>query len=319
MRIGKRRILTVAVLGLVAILTTEVLARAGLGLGDPPLYQTDPEIEYLLKPNQRVKRFGHRYVVNRFGMRSEDFEPKKGASGERRVLVFGDSVVNGGAQVDQGRLATEQLRVRLGQTGQVATVGNVAAFSWGPGNWLAYARRFGFLDADTAIIVVNGADYGDVPTFAPLRPDTHPSQPPLSALVEGATRYLPAYLGLDQSSGPVRESTDADRAASLRDLAELIVMAKRAGVQVRLVQHYERDELDGAGLPAGLQAFSRLCEQYEVPVVSMRDAERRSRDVAYLDDIHLSPEGQDLLADALLAAANLPAGGRNVAAFGLRH
>ncbi|QQE06330.1 hypothetical protein IC580_11140 [Cupriavidus sp. ISTL7] len=70
----------------------------------------------------------------------------------------------------------------------------------GPGNWLAYARRFGFLDADTAIIVVNGADYGDVPTFAPLRQDTHPSQPPLSALVEGATRYLPAYLGLDQSS-----------------------------------------------------------------------------------------------------------------------
>ena len=51
----------------------------------------------------------------------------------------------------------------------------------------------------------------------------------------------------------------------------------------------------------------------------MRDAERRARDVAYLDDIHLSPEGQDLLADALLAAANLPAGGRHVAAFGLRH
>ncbi|MFX6330973.1 hypothetical protein ABTF76_22210, partial [Acinetobacter baumannii] len=80
-------------------------------------------------------------------------------------------------------------------------------------------------------------DYGDVPIFAPLRQDTHPSEPPLLALVEGAIRYLPAYLGLDPSSGPPRESSDAERAASLRDLAELIVMARHAGLLVRLVQH----------------------------------------------------------------------------------
>ncbi|MBY4895439.1 SGNH/GDSL hydrolase family protein [Cupriavidus sp. AU9028] len=302
MKVSRRVAGSLLVLGVAAVLGTEVFARAALGLGDPPLYQADPEIEYLLQPNQNVRRFGHLYHVNQYSMRSADF-PAAPQAGERRVLVFGDSVVNGGARVDQTRLATEQVRNRLGGAGGPATVGNVAAFSWGPGNWLAYARRHGFFGADTVIVVVNAADYGDVPTFAPLDPDTHPSRRPISALVEGATRYLPEFLGLDSAAPlPPPAVREQDREASLRDFDELLAMAQAAGVKVRLVQHFQRHELDAPETPAGLQAFARLCEQRQIPVVSLRDAEARSRDIAYLDEIHLTEAGQDILAEGLMTA-----------------
>lgn len=302
MKVSRRFAASLLAVGVAAVVGTEVFARTVLGLGDPPLYQPDAEIEYLLKPNQDVKRFGHAYHVNQYGMRSADF-PVTPQNGERRVIVFGDSVLNGGAKVDQTRLATEQVRQRLGQPEGQATVGNVAAFSWGPGNWLAYAKRYGFFGADTVIVVVNDADYGDAPTFAPLNPDTHPSRRPLSALVEGATRYLPEMLGLDTPPpAPSAAAIERDREASLRDFDELLAMAEAAGVKVRLVQHFQRHELDAAEAPKGLQAFARLCEQRQIPVVSLRDAEARARDVAYLDEIHLSAAGQDILAEGLLAA-----------------
>lgn len=290
-----------AAVGIAAVVGTEVFARAALGLGEPPLYQPDSEIEYLLKPSQDLHRFGNHYVVNRFSMRSDDFSPQR-APGERRVLVFGDSVVNGGARIDQRRLATEQLRARLTADGAKATVGNVSAFSWGPANWLAYARRYGFFDADTVIVVVNDGDYGDVPSFAPLNPHTHPSTPPWSAVWEGATRYLPEYFGTASLGTPPQEPHEEDRQASLRDLAAFLDLAQQAGRKVRLVQHYQRNELDADVMPTGLAAFARACAERGVPVVSLREPERRSRDVAYFDDIHLNAAGQDILAQGLLAA-----------------
>src|SRR5437762_1643345 len=53
--------------GLLALLVTgEIVARYGLGLGDPPLSVADPQIEYLFKPNQTCRRFGHRIHYNAY-------------------------------------------------------------------------------------------------------------------------------------------------------------------------------------------------------------------------------------------------------------
>lgn len=292
-----------AALGIAAVIASEVLARAALGLGEPPLYQPDAEIEYMLQPSQDLHRFGNHYVVNRFSMRSDDFPPRR-APGERRVLVFGDSVLNGGARIDQRRLATEQLRAKLSAHGGKATVGNVSAFSWGPANWLAYAKRYGFFDADTVIVVVNDGDYGDVPSFAPLNPQTHPSSRPWSAVWEGATRYLPEFLGMASIGAPPAEPLETDREASLHDLDAFLELAQRDGRKVRLVQHYQRTELDNEVAPTGLAEFARACAQRGVPVISLREIERRARDTAYFDDIHLNAVGQDILAQGLAAAVN---------------
>ena len=90
------------------LLAGEWFARSVLGLGDPPLSITHPRIEYLYAPNQDVRRFGKRFLVNDYSMRSAPLAARKGAD-ERRVLVFGDSVVNGGNLTDHQDLATTRL------------------------------------------------------------------------------------------------------------------------------------------------------------------------------------------------------------------
>ncbi|MFW5682662.1 MAG: SGNH/GDSL hydrolase family protein, partial [Phycisphaeraceae bacterium] len=89
---------TILVLGLIAI---ELVARYGLGLGDPPLSQNHPTIEYMLQPGRTYHRFGNEYRVNAYSMRSDPFPDQKSHPDERRVMVFGDSIVNGGNITDQ--------------------------------------------------------------------------------------------------------------------------------------------------------------------------------------------------------------------------
>lgn len=98
-------------IGSLIILTGgEVVCRKVLGLGDPPLYIADSEIEYLLKPNQNLMRFGNEIIVNSWGMRSPEMSSKKNNADELRVLVIGDSVVNGGSQIAQAQLSTSLLQ-----------------------------------------------------------------------------------------------------------------------------------------------------------------------------------------------------------------
>ena len=108
-------------------------------------------------------------------------------------MLIGDSVVNGGAQTDDSQLATTLLQNRLhDELHRPVYVGNISAGSWGPPNELAYMQRFGWFDADVAVIVLSSHDYADAPTFEPTI-DVHPSypsHPPFSALEELIVRYV---------------------------------------------------------------------------------------------------------------------------------
>ena len=193
------------------LLAGEWFARSVLGLGDPPLSITHPRIEYLYAPNQDVRRFGKRFLVNDYSMRSAPLAARKGAD-ERRVLVFGDSVVNGGNLTNHQDLATTRLAhdLRPFAGGNKVVVGNVSAGSWGPGNWLAYSQAYGFFEADVVVLVASSHDVTDNPTFAPLDPNTHPTKKPLLALTEGLTRYLPRYLPAFLLGGHYRGQAGTD-------------------------------------------------------------------------------------------------------------
>ena len=65
----KQAIVALAAVCLLAV-GGEWFARSVLGLGDPPLSITHPRIEYLYAPNQDVQRFGKRFLVNDYSMRS---------------------------------------------------------------------------------------------------------------------------------------------------------------------------------------------------------------------------------------------------------
>lgn len=298
----------------------EVLARCWLGLGDPTLYVAHPTIEYLLKPGQVARPYGNLVEVNRFGMRSPDFAPDK-VAGEYRVLVFGDSVVNGGNRTDQADLATSLLgpRFHADREGSV-TVGNVSAGSWGPGNWLAYARQFGFFDADAVVVVVSGHDLRDNPTFADLNSATHPEHRPVSAAWDGVWRgIVHAWLSLMTESGDTGGKAAMNSVAVERgeqDLTEFLRMAASHVPQVVAVVHPEREELARPQESPQLARIERLLDQLGIPFVWGSTCLGRAEAAGlspYRDDVHLTAAGQAALVECLLAALSLPANpGRRV-------
>jgi hypothetical protein len=300
----------------------ELFARFYLGLGHPPLSVTHPTIEYMFAPNQSVWRFGNLFRTNRYGMRSDDFPPRKSSPRELRIMVYGDSVVNGGNLTDHSRLATTLLQARLSQSlHRPVIVGNVSAGSWGPPNQLAYIRQFGFLDADVAVFVLSSSDYNDAPTFEPLNPATHPTQAPWSAAWEGVTRYLPRYLG-PKAAPPVPPPSGggADPSVNPRDVEvslaaerEFLQMARAEGVTAIVLQHWTAAELSrGQGLE-GHEEILRVARASGAPV--HQDSERLHALLAagknpFFDDIHLNALGQEALAQLLFDSVSEDAADR---------
>lgn len=295
--------LGLALLGLVVL--AELVCRFVLGLGTPPIYVADPDYEYLLKPGQDLRRFGNHVFVNQWGMRSPDFPATKTAPDELRVMVFGDSVVNGGSQIDQSELSTTLLQQALQKDlGRPVTVGNISAGSWGPGNWLAYARRHGFFGADVVLLVLGSGDVADNPTFSPLDAN-HPDATPLLALQEAVVRYLPQFLprilpaAAPKPSAPDNGPTQADIQRGLNDLAAFLNMARAEGRQVIVVHHPDRQELlDGRNLDGFALIRDRVATTgvgwLELAPIFRSDGAR-----LYRDAIHHTEQGQAVMASSL--------------------
>jgi len=315
---------------LALVLASEAIARWGLGLGDPPLYEDHPQLEYRLKPLQDVRRFHNRVTINAYGMRSAPLTPRPAAH-TRRILLFGDSVLFGGSQLDQHLIASELLPPLLassapaGRASSRLEIGNISAGSWGPGNWLAWARLYGFLGASDVLLLLSNHDARDNPTFAPL--DTnHPEQRPASALVELLQRYLwpraaerlPGLIPAPPSPPPefaVDARSPAALARGLADLGAFLDLAKASGARVRVVQFWERQEvISGRPLPdqaaiaavaraRGLPVFSagprfRRCSHRTAAALG----ERRYDDL-FIDVIHpFTAAGQACLAATLAEA-----------------
>lgn len=289
----------------------EIIARHFLGLGTPPLSVSHPSIEYMLKPNQDVYRFGNRFIVNQFGMRTEPFASKKG-TGEFRVMVFGDSVINGGNLTDQPDLATSLVKVVLTKRGyENVVIGNISAGSWGPGNWLAYAKEYGFFDADVVVLLISSHDYADNPTFQPLDKNTHPTVTPVSAFLEGVERYLPRYLPIwgvktDLNEIDKFELSVNDREAQrgLEDLKNFLALAKEKSRTVVVLQHLEKSEIDEGSVKPGHRYIKAVCDQLGIAPMSLEPYFRHlieSGANPYRDNIHPNERGQRLIAEAIVA------------------
>lgn len=293
-------------LGLFSVVTLiavgEWLARHRLGLGAPPLYVADPLTEYRLKPNQNLNRFGNRIEVNAYSMRSAPFPPIR-ATDARRVLVFGDSVVWGGALLDQSLIATDLLQ----QTG-ITEVGNVAAPSWGPGNWLGWAQRFGFLQATDVVLVISSHDAADNPSPEPFTGNpNHPLHPPVSALAEGFERYVLPRLGIrspatTEPSGEATSPADPRVQRGLADLRRFLRLARASGARVVAVQFADRQEASTGALQPGNRWIAQTLQQEGVPSVQAGPIFRDCGpiDSLYSDGIHpYTAVGQACLARAI--------------------
>ena len=315
LRVSKRTIaIRLALLGMaILFVSSEVLCRFVLGLGDPPLYQADATMEYMLQPSKTYFRFHNRFAVNRYGMRSDDFPPQKSSPDELRVIVVGDSIVYAGVRIDQHEIDTEILKRDLqAEFGRPVVIGNASAKSWGPPNELAYLQRYGTLDADVVILELSSHDYADAPTFVPVVGVSaeYPDKRPALAVADLLQSYLlPRYLHIGRTPDGI-DRTMIDASQSERDISEcrdaerdFFRVAKGQKARVALVQHLSSPELTGS-FEAGYYANQAVAKEENVPYVD--DAgELRAKLAAgehpfsSRDPLHLSRAGQPILAHAL--------------------
>ena len=309
MQFTRKHLVWIIMTIVVAIAIGEIFARYYLGLGTPPLSVANHRIEYMFKPNQDVYRFGNHIIINQYGMRTAPFPAEK-TGGEFRIMVFGDSVVNGGNQTDHAALATTILQERLRKAKPKVVVGNISAGSWGPGNWLAYAKEYGFFEADIVVLVISSHDYADNPTFQVLNENTHPTETPVSAFLEGITRYLPRYLpqlgtgGMGSERDRFEERTkEQEVQKGLEDLKGFLELAINNSTKVLVLQHWEKTEIERGVANPGNQRIKEVCELMGVSPISLEPYFRRSikdGNNPYRDNIHPNQIGQQLIANAIL-------------------
>lgn len=92
---------------IITLLILEIILRLTLGFHNPLLYIADREIGYLLAPNQQVRRWRNRVIINEYSLRSSSLrEPKQGL----RILLLGDSVLNGSWWTDQADTISEMIK-----------------------------------------------------------------------------------------------------------------------------------------------------------------------------------------------------------------
>ena len=323
----KKKLIYASILLATAIITIagEVYSRFILGLGSPPLSIVHPTIEYMFKPNQNVYRFGNHVIINEYGMRSDSFSVSK-QKDEIRIMVFGDSVVNGGNLTDQNDLATEIIKRKINQQGKYkkVTVGNISAGSWGPGNWLGYAKEYGFFNADFLVLVTNSDDYIDNPTFAPINKNSHPTSQPISALAEGIERYLPGYLPNFEdkkslSKNPANNnlqltsvaSREAQAKKGIHDLTNFLELAKKQHKPIIVIQTLKATEVNSNEFEPGYYQIRKTCTNLEIKCISLepyliKAIHNHLNPYRDNDEIHINAIGQSMLAEAILANFKQP-------------
>jgi hypothetical protein len=296
---NKTKILsTISLVLVLALLLGELIARYTLGLGTPPLSISHDEIEYMFKPNQDVDRFGNRVLINEYGMRAQ--EVPVSSQSILRVMVFGDSVINGGSLTDHSNLATTLLQNKLNsKSSNTGWVGNASAGSWGVSNIYAYVNEYGLFKSDYVFFVFNSDDISDCPTFAPLNKNTHPTKQPVSALIEGATRYLPRYLPMpDNTQPPTQTAEKNDRICiqqSTTDLNSLLQVASKSAKKVAVFHHPSVEELETGKYDKGYLLLKDVATKNSVDFIEMQNYFINSEGGSkyyYRDPIHINDQGQ---------------------------
>ncbi len=209
-------------------------------------------------------------------------------AGRQRVLVLGDSIVNGGVMIDQAETATAIATAAdpLQREWTQAAVGG-----WGTSNELAWLRAYGDRVAPVRVVLVISA-HDLTETLAPelLGSTTHPKRKPFCAVADLIGTYGGRLL-------PRVDPTVRDRARCETALAGIVDWCNARRLPLAVVVHQGRDE--NAATP-GVSDAMALCRRLGVEPVT--DFTEQGKKVGmYIDGLHLSRSGQRHLAGILLA------------------
>jgi len=299
---------------LVAIGLVEGVLRWRWGLGNPPLYVADVRTGYRLRPHQRLRRRGNRIVINAYSMRGDAIQPQP-APGTLRLLMLGDSVLNGNWWTDQPQILSQLVQNALmeqnaalqGAGYQHAEVLNASANSWGPRNQLGYVLRFGLFEADRVVLLLNTDDlFAIAPNSLQLdRLPIYPTRRPPLALAEVLGRLrkprpIPELQALHDQGG--------DRVGvNLEAIRQIHQRCQQDHCQLLIAMTPLKRELGPDG-PRDYEVVARdrlrtFAHQHAIPYLDLLEPFNQAPAPAalYRDHIHLSPAGNDLVQAQLTA------------------
>lgn len=301
-------LLLAVVVGLVLIL--EIGLRL-FGFGNPLIYITDPEIGYLLAPNQYTRRMGNRLAINQYSMRSQNITFSRPKT-TLRVLLLGDSVANGAWWTDQEQTISAQIETQLklmldsgsiiGSDFEHIEVLNASANSWGPRNQLAYLKRQGSFEAQIVVLLINTDDlFATAPTSVPVGRDrNYPAHKPLFAITEIYQRYLLKAPNIPEMQ--VLNAEKGDRVGfNLEAIAQINILAN---AQFLLAMTPLLREISPGSRDYELKARRRLTEFTQDQQIAYLDLLEEFKvfaapEALYRDHIHLSPQGNLKVSEAI--------------------
>lgn len=301
------------------LIATEIVLRIGLGLGNPVLSQADSYTGYRFQPNQKLSRFGKRIEYNQYSQRSNPIKLEK-PQGTLRILMVGDSVLNGGSPIDQAQIITERLKSKLQTSEKPIEILNASAGSWGIGNHLGYLREFGTFQSDAVILQIGTHDLTQ-PTSKSDRVGHDPNYPthsPVLAMQEAIVRYaLPNLSGLFAShshlsnSGKILSLTDIIDVASqpeqqfqqnMEILKQTVALVQSKQIPIYVIFTPNRDDLvPTAKTPDFKLRFLKILETLKVPVFDTHKfwSNQPTATVKsyFRDGVHLNESGNEAVAN----------------------
>lgn len=295
------------------LVTAELTLRLAFGLGNPVLSQADPDTGYRFQPNQKIFRFGKHIQYNQYSQRSEPITLAK-SPGKLRILMTGDSVLNGGNPTDQSQTITELFEAKLSAAGHPAEVLNASAGSWGIGNEFAYLRKFGTFNANAVILQIGNHDLTQ-PTSTSEVVGHHPAfpdHPPLLAMQEAWTRYawpeLANRLGLgspfNELPPPKSSSPDQQFKENMESLKQIVKLVRAKKIPVFVLYTPNLDDL----LPKPKDSpykheFLRMLKTLQVPIIDTQTAWSRlpptTVETFFRDWVHLNVPANQAIAQQL--------------------
>jgi len=285
---------------LLLLVIIEIILTFIVGVTHRPLYQKHPTIEYILKPNQKLMRFGNNYIINQYGMRSADFPKDYYSANKLRVMVFGDSIANGGTRLDQSEIATSILQRQLTAQGYNAYVGNVSAGSWGPENILEYIKIYGTFKADIAILVLSSHDAFDVPTFETLDQNSHPTTRPIFSLEFLFNKYVSKpTVELTKNKITKQKLEKIFKQKENKQLTELLTLLTSTVNKVVVVHHLSKNELITKTTTLASKIITSTCKRVVSNCIDTQDYYKKfnyKNSKFYFDNLHLASDGQAVLA-----------------------
>lgn len=295
----------IALLGIALTLFVAIELILRRRYGTPPLYVADDSTGYRFAPNQKIWRKGNRFQTNQYSMRSDDFELKRPPE-TLRVLLLGDSIANSGWWTDQSQILSqivqdELISLAVPSFSQLEVL-NASANSWGPRNELGYVAKFGLFESQIVMMVLNTDDLFAVEPNSLLvgRARTHPTRRPL-AVTELINRYrkpveVPAFQILhDQPGDRVGENLEA-----IYQLNDLVKDQKSSLLVAITPLKREVEQGSKDNEQVARQRLQHFIQECDIPLLDFLPFfQSEDTQTVYRDQIHLSPEGNELVGKLL--------------------